>query len=162
MDSFLGEHFSRKPISKGSVLGLPPFPRSSSNDSNATDEGLFEQPEPFVGASSVLEKLLKRKSMQLRDRQHDWQVLFHIHIENFLSFDKYCKMELLCLPSSCITMMSWRFMLCSFLYNHELEANVFIVEFYFQFSTTLLYIIIRCMTCNMYFVSYLKLRSCLL
>ncbi|XXG83840.1 hypothetical protein AAC387_Pa10g1498 [Persea americana] len=73
VDSFLGEHFSRKPISKGSVLGLPPFPRSSSNDSNATDEGLFEQPEPFVGASSVLEKLLKRKSMQLRDRQHDWQ-----------------------------------------------------------------------------------------
>ncbi|RWR93923.1 DExH-box ATP-dependent RNA helicase DExH3-like protein [Cinnamomum micranthum f. kanehirae] len=73
VDSFLGEHFSRKPISKGSVLGLPPFPRSSSYDSNATDEGLFEQPEPFVAASSVLEKLLKRKSMQLRDQQHDWQ-----------------------------------------------------------------------------------------
>lgn len=90
MDGLLGEHFSRKPLSKGSVY-LPPFPRSSSNDSNATDEGLFEQPEPFATANGVLEKLLRRKSMQLRDQQHAWQVLFHIHNENFLLLEKCSK-----------------------------------------------------------------------
>ncbi|OWM86275.1 hypothetical protein CDL15_Pgr011099 [Punica granatum] len=49
------------------------FSRSSSSGSIATDEGLFEQPEPLASSRSMMEKILKRRSLQLREQQQAWQ-----------------------------------------------------------------------------------------
>ncbi|XP_043700742.1 DExH-box ATP-dependent RNA helicase DExH3-like isoform X2 [Telopea speciosissima] len=49
------------------------FPRSSSSGSIATDEGYFEQPEPQMPTSVVMEKILRRRSLQLRNQQQAWQ-----------------------------------------------------------------------------------------
>lgn len=50
--------------------------RSSSEGSTATGEGLYEQQEPLIRNSVAMEKSLQRKSIQMRDQQHDWQVCF--------------------------------------------------------------------------------------
>lgn len=49
------------------------FSRSSSTSSIATDEGLFEQPEPLAVSRSVIEKIVWRRSLQLRNQQQAWQ-----------------------------------------------------------------------------------------
>lgn len=49
------------------------FSRSSSTSSIATDEGLFEQPEPLAVSRSVIEKIVWRRSLQLRNQQQEWQ-----------------------------------------------------------------------------------------
>ncbi|XP_058088650.1 DExH-box ATP-dependent RNA helicase DExH5, mitochondrial-like isoform X2 [Magnolia sinica] len=69
VDDLLEEHLSRRPLNRESLPDAT-FSRSSSNGSIGADEGLFEPPEPY---SVVMEKLQRRKSLQLRDQQIDWQ-----------------------------------------------------------------------------------------
>lgn len=59
--------------------------RSSSSSSLATEEGLFEQPDQSVSSNSVMDKILQRRSLQLRDQQQAWQVhlSYTIFLEQF-------------------------------------------------------------------------------
>ncbi|XP_012075701.1 DExH-box ATP-dependent RNA helicase DExH5, mitochondrial isoform X1 [Jatropha curcas] len=72
VDAYLGEHLFQKSKTKES---FPDFSisRSSSSSSLATDEGLFEQPEPLASSKAVMEKILFRRSLQLRDQLQAWQ-----------------------------------------------------------------------------------------
>ncbi|XP_073223710.1 DExH-box ATP-dependent RNA helicase DExH5, mitochondrial isoform X3 [Cicer arietinum] len=49
------------------------FARSSSDGSFGTDEGLFEQPEQLASSKTVVEKIVRRISLQMRDQQQAWQ-----------------------------------------------------------------------------------------
>lgn len=46
----------------------------------ATDEGLFEQLEPLASSRSVMEKILARRNLQLREQQQAWQVHFFLPV----------------------------------------------------------------------------------
>ncbi|OVA14228.1 Helicase [Macleaya cordata] len=72
VDTLLREYKSRKPMNRGSFPDIA-FSRSSSSGSIATDEGLFEQQELQTPTSGVMEKIIRRRSLQLRNRQHAWQ-----------------------------------------------------------------------------------------
>ncbi|ERN05681.1 DExH-box ATP-dependent RNA helicase DExH3 isoform X2 [Amborella trichopoda] len=73
VDSLLGEFLSRKPVNRGSFSEIS-FTSSSSNGSlNTNEDGLLETPEPRRPASSVMEKILLRRSLQLRNQQQAWQ-----------------------------------------------------------------------------------------
>ncbi|KAK2647975.1 hypothetical protein Ddye_015464 [Dipteronia dyeriana] len=72
----LGEvdaHF-RAYLSQKSINGrcLSENSRSSSSGSISTDEGLYEQQEPQV-QSIAMQRILQRRSLQLREMQKDWQ-----------------------------------------------------------------------------------------
>jgi len=73
VDGLLDEYLTRKRTSRESIPNLP-FSRSSSTDSFATDEGLFEQQDPQAPTNVVMEKILRRRSLQLRNQQQSWQV----------------------------------------------------------------------------------------
>nr|DAD35473.1 TPA_asm: hypothetical protein HUJ06_006113 [Nelumbo nucifera] len=72
VDTHLREYLYRKPMNKGTFPDAT-FSRSSSSGSIATDEGLFEQQEPLIPTSVVMEKVLRRRSLQLRNQQQAWQ-----------------------------------------------------------------------------------------
>lgn len=76
VDALLGDYLSRKRANRES-FPTTPFSRSSSTDSFATDEGLFEQQEPQSSTRPVMEKILRRRSLHLRNQQQNWQVQFH-------------------------------------------------------------------------------------
>ncbi|KAG8366677.1 hypothetical protein BUALT_Bualt17G0104400 [Buddleja alternifolia] len=67
VDAYLVDYISGK--SKGMDL----FSRSSSNASIATDESLFELPEPLPHSKATLDKFFRRKNLQMRDEQQTWQ-----------------------------------------------------------------------------------------
>ncbi|KAI4357722.1 hypothetical protein L6164_001654 [Bauhinia variegata] len=72
VDAYLGEYLSEKSKVKGS---FPDFSlaRTSSTGSIGTDEGLFEQPEPLLSSKVVVEKILRRRSLEMLDQQQTWQ-----------------------------------------------------------------------------------------
>ncbi|XP_059443862.1 DExH-box ATP-dependent RNA helicase DExH5, mitochondrial isoform X2 [Corylus avellana] len=72
VDSYFGEYLSQKAKARENFSDVS-FSRTSSSCSIATDEGLFEQPEPLAASKTVLEKILRRRSLQLRDQQQAWQ-----------------------------------------------------------------------------------------
>ncbi|KAJ4960848.1 hypothetical protein NE237_020758 [Protea cynaroides] len=72
VDAQLREYLSRKPM-KWETFPNAAFSRSSSSGSIATDEGLFEQPESQMPTSVVMEKILRRRCLQLRNQQEAWQ-----------------------------------------------------------------------------------------
>ncbi|XP_057960511.1 DExH-box ATP-dependent RNA helicase DExH5, mitochondrial isoform X2 [Malania oleifera] len=49
------------------------FSRSSSSGSIATDEGLFEQPEPLSASKPFMEKIIRQRSLLLLNQQQAWQ-----------------------------------------------------------------------------------------
>ncbi|CAK9175820.1 unnamed protein product [Ilex paraguariensis] len=67
VDAYLKAHLSRKSMNKER------FPRSSSCSNLTTDGGLHEQKEPLTPRSVVAEGILRRKSLQLHNKQEDWQ-----------------------------------------------------------------------------------------
>ncbi|XP_059649653.1 DExH-box ATP-dependent RNA helicase DExH5, mitochondrial-like [Cornus florida] len=69
---YLGEYLSQKSGSMDSFRSVD-FSRSSSNGSIATDEGLFEQPEPLPHSKVAMERIICRRSLQLRNQQQAWQ-----------------------------------------------------------------------------------------
>ncbi|XP_062145221.1 DExH-box ATP-dependent RNA helicase DExH5, mitochondrial [Alnus glutinosa] len=72
VDSYFGEYLSQKAKTRESFSDIS-FSRTSSSCSIATDEGLFEQPEPLAASKTAIEKILRRRSLQLRDQQQAWQ-----------------------------------------------------------------------------------------
>lgn len=73
VETYVSEFLSQKSRTNGSFSNTS-FSRSSSNCSIATDDGLFEAPEPLSSSKVMMEKVLWRRSMQLRDEQRSWQV----------------------------------------------------------------------------------------
>ncbi|GER44447.1 ATP-dependent RNA helicase [Striga asiatica] len=67
VDGYLLNYFS------GKRRSIDVFSRSSSNASIATEESLFEQPEPLPHSKEALEKILWQRSLQMRDEQQTWQ-----------------------------------------------------------------------------------------
>ncbi|XP_027097273.2 DExH-box ATP-dependent RNA helicase DExH5, mitochondrial [Coffea arabica] len=67
VDYYLREYMSQKP------KGMDTFSRSSSNGSIATDEGLFEQPEPFSHNKAAMKKIISRRSLQMHTERQTWQ-----------------------------------------------------------------------------------------
>ncbi|KAF5734543.1 hypothetical protein HS088_TW15G00035 [Tripterygium wilfordii] len=49
------------------------FSRSNTDGSITTDDGLYERQEPVMQNSVIMERILRRKSLQLRNKQQDWQ-----------------------------------------------------------------------------------------
>lgn len=74
VDSYLGDYLSQKSRNMDSFQDNG-FSRSNSSCSVATDEGLFEQPEPLPQSKAAMEKVIWRRSMQMRSQQQAWQVL---------------------------------------------------------------------------------------
>ncbi|XP_055961196.1 DExH-box ATP-dependent RNA helicase DExH5, mitochondrial isoform X2 [Mercurialis annua] len=71
INAHLGEYLSQKSKTKENFPDS--FSRSSSNGGNAADESLFELPELPASSKIVMEKILRQRSLQLRDQQHAWQ-----------------------------------------------------------------------------------------
>lgn len=76
VDAYLGEYLFQKSKRQDRYPPDSSFSRSSSSSSLNTDEGLFEQPESLASSKAVIEKIMWRKSLELRDQQHAWQVCF--------------------------------------------------------------------------------------
>uniref|UniRef100_A0A5B6ZGD2 RNA helicase n=1 Tax=Davidia involucrata TaxID=16924 RepID=A0A5B6ZGD2_DAVIN len=73
VDAHLKGYISRKSMNKEGFSDNA-FSRSISGSSLAIDEGLYEQEGPLIqGTSVVAEKILHRKSLQMRNKQQDWQ-----------------------------------------------------------------------------------------
>lgn len=72
VEAHLEEYLSQKFMTNENFQDIA-FSRSSSTSSIATDEGLFEQPEPLAVSRSVIEKIVWRRSLQLRNQQQAWQ-----------------------------------------------------------------------------------------
>ncbi|XP_030496741.1 DExH-box ATP-dependent RNA helicase DExH5, mitochondrial isoform X1 [Cannabis sativa] len=72
VESFVSRFLSQKSWSRDNNSDVS-FSRSSSSCSIATEEGLFEAPEPLASSKGMMEKVLWRRSMQLRDQQRAWQ-----------------------------------------------------------------------------------------
>ncbi|XP_048503331.1 DExH-box ATP-dependent RNA helicase DExH5, mitochondrial isoform X2 [Beta vulgaris subsp. vulgaris] len=72
VDAYLADYLSHKAKS-ANILHDNGLSRSSSSGSIATDEGFFEQPEPLNLSSSVMERIIRRRNLQLRDQQLAWQ-----------------------------------------------------------------------------------------
>jgi len=73
VDAHFKAYISKKPTSRGF---FPPnsLSRSNSGGSMDTDEGIYERPELSVQNSVAMERILSRKSLQLRNQQEKWQV----------------------------------------------------------------------------------------
>ncbi|KAK9105837.1 hypothetical protein Scep_022681 [Stephania cephalantha] len=70
VDSLLKDYSAGKPLLNG-PYSCNSFSRSTSSSSIATEEGLFAVQEPQT--SAVMDKFLRRKSLQMRDQQQAWQ-----------------------------------------------------------------------------------------
>ncbi|XP_024023595.1 DExH-box ATP-dependent RNA helicase DExH3 isoform X1 [Morus notabilis] len=71
VDYHLRAHLSKKSSSRDS-LSNNSLSRSSSSSSIANDDGIYEQQEPLI-RNSAMEKILQRKSLNLRFKQQEWQ-----------------------------------------------------------------------------------------
>ncbi|KAG6477020.1 hypothetical protein ZIOFF_066270 [Zingiber officinale] len=81
VDSLLGDYLIRK---RKNLENFPSvgFSRTSSTDSFATNESLFEQQDIQTSKNIVMEKTLRRKSLQLRNQQQNWQKPLDISYES--------------------------------------------------------------------------------
>ncbi|KAL7240309.1 hypothetical protein ACSBR2_006045 [Camellia fascicularis] len=70
VDCYLGEYLSQK---SRSMEGFWDISRSNSSCSIATDEGLFEQPEPLPQSKAAMENIIWKRSLQMRSQQQVWQ-----------------------------------------------------------------------------------------
>ncbi|CAO2193358.1 unnamed protein product [Urochloa humidicola] len=71
VDALLADYLARKRTNSGNFPSAA-FSRSSSTDSFATDEGFFDQQDNQT-TSAVMERIQRRKSLQLRNQQAAWQ-----------------------------------------------------------------------------------------
>ncbi|PSR87768.1 DExH-box ATP-dependent RNA helicase [Actinidia chinensis var. chinensis] len=72
VDCYLGDYLSQKSGITESFQDNV-FSRSNSSCSIATDDGLFEQPEPLPQSKAAMEKIFWRRSVQMRSQQQAWQ-----------------------------------------------------------------------------------------
>lgn len=75
VDLHLKAYLTRKAINSANFSDKP-LSRSSCGGRIAADEVPIEQEEPFTKISVVMERILLRRSLQLRNRQQEWQVCF--------------------------------------------------------------------------------------
>lgn len=80
VDTHLVNYLSGKPKSTDVMS------RSSSNASIATEDSLFEQPEPLTHTKTALEKIFWKRSQQMYDKQRNWQVHLPPEIGRMISF----------------------------------------------------------------------------
>jgi hypothetical protein len=73
VDAHLRAYLSQKSMRTGSFSDNS-FSRSSSAGSVVTDEGLYEQQEPLKQNTVAMDRILRQRSLQLRNKQQDWQV----------------------------------------------------------------------------------------
>ncbi|KAL0425353.1 UNVERIFIED_CONTAM: DExH-box ATP-dependent RNA helicase DExH3 [Sesamum radiatum] len=71
VDSHLRAHFSRKAVNKDS-FARDAFSTSNAGQSLLIDEGFDEQEEPST-QSVIAERILRRRSLHMRNKQLDWQ-----------------------------------------------------------------------------------------
>ncbi|KAL0380131.1 UNVERIFIED_CONTAM: DExH-box ATP-dependent RNA helicase DExH3 [Sesamum angustifolium] len=71
VDSHLRAHFSRKAVNKDS-FARDAFSTSNAGQSPLIDEGFDEQEEPST-QSVIAERILRRRSLHMRNKQLDWQ-----------------------------------------------------------------------------------------
>ncbi|CAA6665449.1 unnamed protein product [Spirodela intermedia] len=71
VDALLGEYLAQKRTNRDNFPSAAFF-RSSSTDSFTTEDGSFEQQESQTSTSAVMERILRRRSLQLRDQQQAW------------------------------------------------------------------------------------------
>lgn len=74
VDYHLRAHLSKKSSSRDS-LSDNSLSRSSSSSSIVNDDRFYEQQEPLI-RNSAMEKILQRRSLNLRYKQQEWQVAF--------------------------------------------------------------------------------------
>ncbi|GMH17063.1 hypothetical protein Nepgr_018904 [Nepenthes gracilis] len=72
VDIRLKKHLSQKSMSRESYPDCS-ITRSSSKDNLGTGDVFCEKPEPSIQTGVVMERILRRKSLQLRSQQQDWQ-----------------------------------------------------------------------------------------
>ncbi|KAI0507938.1 hypothetical protein KFK09_014066 [Dendrobium nobile] len=72
VESLLTDYLTRKRANPESFPSSS-FSRSSSADSFSMDDGFFEQQDTQMSTSIVMEKMLRRRSLQLRNQQVAWQ-----------------------------------------------------------------------------------------
>ena len=72
VEALLGEYLARKRTNRDNVP--PSFLRSNSTDSFTTDDGSFDQRDSQSSPNAFMERILRRKSLQLREQQQVWQV----------------------------------------------------------------------------------------
>ncbi|EOY21156.1 hypothetical protein QUC31_007207 [Theobroma cacao] len=72
VDLHLKAYLTRKAINSANFSDKP-LSRSSCGGRIAADEVPIEQEEPFTKISVVMERILLRRSLQLRNRQQEWQ-----------------------------------------------------------------------------------------
>lgn len=72
VDALLREYYSQRHMNSGR-LADGSSTRLSNDNRMASDEGFFAPQEPQRPISAVMEKILIRKSLQLRELQHAWQ-----------------------------------------------------------------------------------------
>ncbi|KAF7020340.1 hypothetical protein CFC21_033457 [Triticum aestivum] len=72
VDALLADYLARKRTDSGNFPNAA-FSRSSSTDSFATDESFYEQQDNQTSTNVVMERIQRRKSLQLRNQQAAWQ-----------------------------------------------------------------------------------------
>ncbi|KAE9597508.1 hypothetical protein Lal_00030035 [Lupinus albus] len=72
VDSHLRAHLSQKATNKIASFDDSLY-RSSDGRNNLASEGIYGRPEPMTHTSIAKEKILQRRSLQLRNQQQDWQ-----------------------------------------------------------------------------------------
>ena len=100
VDCYLGDYLSQKSGRTESFQDNA-FSRSNSCCSIATDDGIFEQPEPLPQSKAAMEKIFWRRSVQMRSQQQAWQVhttlkhmeciLFDYHLNAIVCFACVCE-----------------------------------------------------------------------
>lgn len=74
VDAYLNAYLSKKSMKRGNFSANSLSSLSGGN--MAMNEGFCEQPEPLLRNNVVMEKIISRKSLQLRNKQQEWQVHF--------------------------------------------------------------------------------------
>ncbi|EOA23425.1 hypothetical protein CARUB_v10016608mg [Capsella rubella] len=70
VEAYLREYLSKN---SKSVDRFPANSLARTSSISSPDEWLFEQPDPMAASNTTLDKILWRKSLQLRDRQEYWE-----------------------------------------------------------------------------------------
>jgi ATP-dependent RNA helicase DHX36 len=81
VDAHLRAYVSQKPMNRGN---LSDNSLSRSDGVGSVSNPFYEQQEPLIQNSVAMEKILRRRSLPLRDKQQEWQV--YLKPANFLEY----------------------------------------------------------------------------
>lgn len=72
----LEAHLSKKSTNKENLAHNASL-RGSNGNNSPNDKELYENEKPFA-RSVVAERILKRRSLEMRNKQEDWEVIFNL------------------------------------------------------------------------------------